>query len=414
MISPSVTAGKDTPTLRRALGLWLLTFYGLGTIIGAGIYVLIGEVAGAAGLAAPLAFLAAGLLAALTGLCYAELAGRFPEASGAAAYVAEGLNSSWLSRAVGAAVLLTGIIISASLARGASGYLAAFVDLPPAVAAGALVMAFTALSCLGVRESVGIAAAMTVIEMAGLLLVIAIGAPALADLPEHLPEMWPAGGDAWLGVGSGAVVAFFAFIGFESVANMAEEAKEPKRDMPRAILLAIGVSTLFYMAVAIVVVLAVPLDKLRHAAAPLALVLETSGSASHRWLSLIALVAILSGILIQVVMSARLLFGMSRRGLLPAWLGLVSQRTRAPVRATLTVGALSFIAAVAIPFGGLVAATSSLTLIIFFFVSLALWRLHRTRAPAETGFRAPRWAPPVAALFCLALLAIQSFGWLLG
>jgi APA family basic amino acid/polyamine antiporter len=413
MTSHSATAGKDAPTLRRALGLWLLTFYGLGTIIGAGIYVLIGEVADTAGFAAPLAFLAAGLLAALTGLCYAELAGRFPEASGAAAYVAEGLNSVWLSRAIGAVVLLTGIVIAASLARGASGYLAVFVDLPPVVAAGALVLTFTVLSCLGVRESVGIAAAMTVIEMAGLVLVIAIGAPALADLPERLPEMWPAGG-AWFAVSSGAVIAFFAFIGFESVANMAEEAKEPKRDMPRAILLAIGISTLFYVAVAVVVVLAVPLEKLRHATAPLALVLEASGSVSHRWLSLIALVAILSGILIQVVMSARLLFGMSRRSLLPAWLGLVSHRTRAPVRATLTVGALTFVAAVAFPFGGLVAATSGLTLIIFFFVSLALWRLHRTRPPVESGFRAPRWAPPVAALLCLGLLTIQMFGWLFG
>ena len=414
MTSHSTSAAKPAPTLRRALGLWLLTFYGLGTIIGAGIYVLIGEVADTAGFAAPLAFLAAGLLAALTGLCYAELAGRFPEASGAAAYVGEGLGSVGLSRAVGGVVLLTGIVIAASLARGASGYLAAFVDLPPAVAAGALVLAFTALSCLGVRESVGIAATMTVIEIAGLLLVIFIGAPALADLPERLPEMWPSGGGAWLAVGSGAVVAFFAFIGFESVANMAEEAKEPKRDMPRAILLAIGVSTLFYVAVAVVVVLAVPLEKLRHATAPLALVLEASGSASHRWLSLIALIAILSGILIQVVMAARLLYGMARRGLLPAWLGQVSRYTRAPVRATLTVGAVSFVAAVAFPFGGLVAATSGLTLIIFFFVSLALWRLHRTRPPVESGFRAPRWAPPVAALLCLGLLTIQMFGWLFG
>jgi len=413
MTPPAASAAKPAPTLRRALGLWLLTFYGLGTIIGAGIYVLLGEVADEAGFAMPLAFLAAGLLAALTGLCYAELAGRLPEASGAAAYVAEGLGSPWLSRVVGAGVLLTGIVTAASLARGASGYLAAFVDLPPAVAGGAFVLAFTAVACLGVRESIGIAAAMTVIEMAGLLLVIVVGAPALADLPARLPEMWPAGGAAWLAVGSGAFVAFFAFIGFESLANMAEEAKQPQRDMPRAILLAIVISTLLYVAIAVVVVLALPLDQLRHASAPLALVLETSSWASPRWLSLIALIAILSGILIQVVMSARLLYGMARRGLLPTWLGHVSPRSRAPVRATLTVGALTFVSAVVFPFGHLVAATSSLTLVIFLFVSLALWRLHRTRPPAVSGFRAPRWVPPAAALFCIALLAIQMLSWIL-
>ncbi len=396
--------------LKRALGLWLLVFYGLGTIIGAGIYVLVGQVAGEAGMAAPIAFLLAGLLAALTGLSYAELAARFPEAAGAAAYVGEGLRSPILSRLTGFAVLIVGIVVAASLARGAAGYLDVFISLPTPFAAGLFVVVFTAVACLGVRESVGIASMMTIVELLGLVLVVVVGGPALGGFTARLDEIVPDEAAEWVGVGAGGFLAFFAFIGFESLANMGEEAKDAERTLPRAILLSIAISTFLYVLVSLVAVLAVDPAALAGSDAPLTLVLEKSGWAFPKLLALIALAAVPGGILVDMVMTSRLLYGMARRGLVPSWLGHVGHRTRIPVIATLVAGAAAFVLAVGVPFGGLVAATSSLTLLVFLGVNVALWRLQRTETKRHRGFHAPHWAAPTTAVLCFVLI-VAEFGW---
>lgn len=399
--------------LRRALGLWLLVFYGLGTIIGAGIYVLVGEVAGKAGMAAPVAFLLAGLLAALTGLTYAELAARFPEAAGAAAYVSEGLGSPMLARLTGFLVLFVGIVVAASLARGVAGYLTAFLALPQWLVAGAFVLSFTALACLGVRESVGLASVMTIVELAGLALVIAAGAPSLPDLPSRLHEMVPGTAAAWSGVGAGAFLAFFAFIGFESLANMGEEAKDAKRTLPRAIILSIVISTVVYVAVSLVAVLAVPVGQLARSTAPLSLILEASSWAPTELLAVIVVLAVPGGILIDMVMASRMLYGLARRGLVPAWLGHVNRRTQVPVVATLAAGGAAFVLAVGVPFSGLVTVTSTFTLLVFFAVNLALWRVQRRRLRPHDGFDAPSWMAPTAAALCLVLIVAEIGGQLL-
>ena len=408
----------DPPVmLKRALGLWLLVFYGLGTIVGAGIYVLVGEVAGKAGMATPLAFLLAGALAALTGLCYADLSGRFPEAAGASAYVSEGFGSPFLSRLVGFIVLVTGLIIAASLARGAAGYVETFFALPEPVIAGAFVIAFTAIACLGVRESVGIASVMTIVELGGLALVVTAAAPGLADLPQHWRELVPSTSAGWIGTGTGAFLAFFAFMGFESLANMGDEARDASRTLPRAILLAIVIATVAYVSVALVAVFAVPVETLAKSSAPLTLVAASSGWPIAEIMSVIALLAVPGGILIDVVMTSRLLYGMARRRLLPRWLGQVQRGSQVPLAATLVSGGLTFVLAVGVPFGGLVTATSSLTLLVFLAVNLSLWRLQRRdvggrRIPA--GFRAPRWVAPLAAILSLTLIAAEIGSRLLG
>jgi APA family basic amino acid/polyamine antiporter len=404
------TAGARSPALRRVLGTRLLVFYGLGVIIGAGIYVLVGSVVAAAGAAAPWSFLLAGLLAALTALSYAELAARFPEAAGAAAYVKEAFGSDRLSQAVGLAVAAVVVLSTASIARGAVGYVTPFVVLPDEVVSGGLVVLFTAVACLGVRESVGLAAAMTVLEIGGLLFVIAVGLPALETLPERAAELVPfADGDALAGIALGAFLAFFAFIGFENLANMAEEAADPERSLPRAILWSLAISTALYMAVALITVLALPLADIVAAPAPLLLV-----AARLQWFSMdlfaaVALVAVVNGVLIELVMLARLLYGMARRGWLPRGLARVSARVHTPVPATLAGGAIVLVFTVALPFVSLVSITSTVTLVIFAAVNLALWRLQG-RAPRTAGFRAPRVVPPLAAAGSLALAVMQVAG----
>lgn len=396
--------------LRRALGLWMLVFYGLGTIVGAGIYLLIGEVSRDAGMAMPLAFAAAGILAALTGLSYAELAARFPEAAGASAYVAEGLGSRFAARMTGFLVLFTGIVVAASLALGGAGYLVSYIDLPLPLLAAGLVCGFTALACLNVRGSVGLTAALTVIEVAGLVLVIAAGAPALAELPKRAEEIWPAGGSEWGGVATGAFAAFFAYIGFESLANMAGEAEDPHRNMPRAIILSISISSLLYVCVAVVTVLAVEQERLSVATVPLALVMERSNWGSAEILFIFALIAIPNGLLADILMTSRLLYGMGRRNIAPAWLTATSA-SQVPVAATITVGIATLIFTSIVPFGGLVTGTSALSLLIFLMVNLSLWRIHRRHA-RHPGFRVPNWMPPVGAALCAGLLLAEAMAWL--
>lgn len=400
-------AELPAPALRRVLGTPLLVFYGLGVIIGAGIYVLVGSVVAVAGYAAPWSFLLAGVLAALTGLSYAELAVRFPEAAGAAAYVKEAFGSDRLSQFAGLAVAAVVVVSTASIARGSVGYIQVFLAWPGGVIAGGLVLLFTAVACLGVRESVGLAAAMTLVEVGGLLLVVAAGGPALLAQPERIGALFQALEPAALpGVAAGAFLAFFAFIGFENLANMAEEARRPERSLPRAILISLALSTLLYALVTAVTILALPHEELAASPAPLLLVAEEAAWFSSDLFAAIALIAVANGVLIELVMLGRLLYGMTRRGWLPGWLGLVSPRLGTPIPATLCGGAVVFILTVALPFLHLVALTSTITLLVFTLVNLALWRLQRRR-PRNAGFRVPRFVPPVAAIANVALAVAQ-------
>lgn len=391
------------PALRRVLGTPLLVLYGIGVIVGAGIYVLVGAVIGAAGSLAPWSFVLAGILAGLTGLSYAELAVRFPEAAGAAAYVKEAFGSDRLSRLAGFAVAAVVVVSTASIARGSIGYVQVFAPLPGPLIAGGIVALFTLVACLGVRESVGVGAAMTLVEVGGLLLVIAAGAAGFLSLPERVDELIPRQA-GWAAIGVGAFLAFFAFIGFENLANMAEEARAPERSLPRAILLSLGICTLLYAVIAVVVVLTLRPETLAVSQTPLLDVTARAGWFPPEVFAGIAIVAVVNGVLLELIMLGRLLFGMARRGWLPAFLGATSPRRRTPALATLLGGAIVLGVAVAAPFASLVAATSTITLLVFAGVNLALWRLQRSR-PRSAGFRVPGIIPPVAAALNLLLAA---------
>jgi amino acid transporter len=398
-----------SPALRRVLGTPMLVLYGLGVIIGAGIYVLVGTIVGTAGGGAPWSFALAAVLAAMTGLSYAELAVRFPEAAGAAAYIKEAFGSDRLSRLTGLAVAAVVIVSTASIARGSVGYLQALVSLPDVVIAGGAVVLFTGVACLGVRESVGFAAAMTIIEIGGLLLVIAAGLPALSSAWGRVDELMPDSTlSAWMGVAVGGFLAFFAFIGFENLANMAEEARSAEHSLPKAILFSLGLSALLYVVVAIVVILALPAAESTSLSAPLLAVASQADWFSPEVFAAIAILAVANGVLLELIMLARLLYGMARRGWLPIGLAAVSHRLRTPVHATLLGGAITLVFTITLPFVSLVSVTSTITLLVFAGVNLALWRLHRLH-PRTSGFRVPGFIPPLAALANVTLVVAQLF-----
>lgn len=393
--------------LRRVLGVPLLVGYGVGVIVGAGIYVLVGPVVAAAGVFAPVSFLLAGAIAAMTAVCYAELAARFPEAAGAAAYVKEAFGSDLLSRVIGVAVAAVTLTSTAAVARGSGGYVQYVFDLAPTSIMAAIVVASTVVACIGVRDSVLIAAAMTVVEVTGLVLVIVAGwtrmppiADALLMAPMALADVKP------VAVAAGAFLSFFAYIGFENLANMAEEARESEKSLPRALLLSLGISTALYILVATVAVASRSADPSMHHLTPLLDVGVGAGWYSPPLIAAIALIAISNGVLIEILMLSRLVYGMAHRGWLPRWLAKVQPSTASPVRATLLSGVAVLALTLSFDTTFLAGLTSTMTLLVFAIVNGGLWRLQRLR-PRARGFAAPHLLPPLAAATCLGLAAVQ-------
>lgn len=390
-----------TDTLKRRIGPVLLTAYGVGVMVGAGIYVLVGTVAAAAGIWAPVSFLIAGLVAAPSALSYAELSTRIPEAAGEAAYIEYGLGLHWLAVIVGLAIVVAGTVSAAAVLRGGAGYLTAVIAINPVLAMVLLGGGLIVVASVGVLESLALAALFTVLEIFGLVLVIWAGltiAPSADWTAPVVPH--------WAGVGVGATLAFFAFIGFEDIVNMAEEVQDPSRTLPIAIILSLVITTALYALVSIAAVRALPVADLAASERPLALIWQARTGQSAVFLSLIAVVAALNGVLAQLVMAARVLFGLGKRSPALAVFRRTNARFGTPVLATVLVGIALITGAVLLPVAALASVTSTVLLCVFAVVNIALIRL-KSRQP-EAPFRVPvivPWFGLVAALATLAAFA---------
>lgn len=394
--------------LKRTIGLSLLLFFGLGNILGAGIYVLIGKVAGEAGMYVPLAFFTAFVVASFSAFTYSELSARYPLAAGEAVYIDEGFHISALSRVTGLLIACSGMVSAATIAHGFYGYFYTFVQLPELVVVAGLILALGAVTIWGISESVGTAASLTVIEVFGLLLIIWAGRGVLADLPAHTevlvpPMHYP----ALAGIVLGSFLAFFAFIGFEDMVNIAEEVQNPQRNLPAAILLALLIATLIYALVAIVAVASVDLETLVLSKAPLADVLAATSSIDPRIISFISMIAIVNGALIQLIMASRLFYGMANKGWLWQPLSKVNARSQTPVAATVLVVMITLGLALWFPLETLAKGTSYLVLIVFALVNAALVLIKRSR-PAPAGvLNNPLWVPVTGFITCVCLVVFQ-------
>ncbi len=402
---------SDSPaastSLSRRLGFWLLAFYGLGNILGAGIYVLVGQVAGHAGFYAPLSFVGAAVVAGFTALTYAELSARFPVAAGVAVYVHEGFGMRWLSLAVGVIMAVAGMFSAATLSRGFAGYAEVFLPWPEWQLITMLIAVLTALAIYGIAESVRVAALFTLAELGGLLLIIFVGLPQLDRLPELFAAAPPLTAPAtWSGIFLGAFLAFYAFVGFEDMVNVAEEARNPQRDMPRAIIFALLVAMLLYAGVAVVAVATLSPAEMAATEAPLAEVYRRATGSDPHIITAIALFAVVNGALVQIIMAARVFYGMARRGWLPGWLAYVGRRTRTPVVATLLVGATILLLALIFPLRRLAEFTSYLILAMFMLVNAALLRIRHRPAPERVQVY-PAWVPIGGFFGALTLLLAQ-------
>ncbi|MGH7484193.1 MAG: APC family permease, partial [bacterium] len=309
--------------LRPALRLWQLTASGVGIVIGAGIYVLIGEAAREAGAALWVSFAVAALLAGLTALTYCELAGMFPSA---------GVEFEWASRAfnpfiaflAGWMMATTYIIAAAAVSLGFAQYLRHFIDVDTRISAVLLLVGLTAIVTSGVQRSIWLSIALAALQICGLVLIIIAGAPHIGDRP--LVEGATAGG-----VASGAALVFFAFIGFDDIATLSEETHEAATTVPRALLLTFLVSGVLYVLVGLSAISIVNPVTLATSERPLALIMEHDwGGRGPAIVSVIALAATFNTTLLVLTAASRLLYAMARAGKLPPALATVGPRSHAP------------------------------------------------------------------------------------
>lgn len=399
---------KKAAKLKRSLSLTMLTLFGLGNIVGAGIYVLIGKVAGVAGYNAPLAFLIAMAIATLTALSYMELSSRYPEAAGVSAYMHGAFGSKILSLSIGILMLLGGIVSAGVLARGFGGYLSQFVALPPWLAAVLILLVLGVLGARGIGESAKMAVVFTVIELIGLALVIWAGRDYLADVPTNLKFFTSLNpGTSWRGILVGAFLAFYAFIGFEDIVSMAEEVKRPRRTMPLAILFALAGAAILYTATVIVAVRAVPPAELAKSSAPLSLVFSRTAGTSVTLISLIGISAAINGIIAHIIGTTRLTYGLARRGWLRHELAEVHLSRRTPVVATALTVASMIVVTLLFPLETLARLTSFLLLCIFIMVNLSLIIIKRRRNARPGAIAVPVWLPYAGLITSAGLVLYQ-------
>lgn len=394
------------PELARNLSLTMVVLYGLGVTVGAGIYVLIGAAGARAGQHAPIAFLLAAAIMGLSAASFAELAARFPVSAGEAVYVEKGFRSTRLGFWAGLLVVAAALISSAAIAHGAAGYIGQFIGLPGVVLTVAVILLTGLVAAWGISEAVWVAAVMTVIEIGGLLVVIIVGLwqdPAiLVRAPEAFEGLGTPG--VWPGILGATMLAFFAFIGFEAMVNVAEEVKEPTRTLPIAIGVTLVTATVLYILVVWVASHAVPRAELAASSAPLSLVFQRVTGASPTLISLIAILATVNGVVVQSVLASRVLYGMARQGTLPAALADIHPVTRTPLTATALAVGLTMIAAVALPLEALADLTTQAMLVVFALVNGALLTM-KVRGEAATGtLVVPTWVPATGVVSCLGLL----------
>ena len=379
-----------------------------------GVYVLIGKVAGEAGYFTPVAFLLASVVAGITAFSFAELSSRYPVSAGEAVYVQEAFGVKQLSLVVGLLIVLTGVVSSATIAKGFVGYFNVFVDLPASLIIIVLLIVLGLIAVWGILESVSTAAFFTLVEIGGLLLILYVAAPDLSVLAEHgtifIPDMRL---HSWIGISSGAFLAFYAYVGFEDMVNVAEEVKNPRRNMPIAILLALGIASLMYVMVAISALLVLTPEALSLSEAPLAEVYEAATGLNPWLISIVSLFAAVNGALVQIIMASRVCYGLAQKKWLPSFIGRVNSRTKTPINATAVLTGSIIVAALWLPIETLALMTTSLLLFIFTLVNVALVKIKRRGDPVENVFEVSIVLPILGSLLCASFLAMQGYSLLM-
>jgi amino acid transporter len=400
---------QDKTSLNRVISLPLLVLYGVGTILGAGIYTLTGKIAGFSGIYAPVSFLISALIAAFVAFTYAELSSRYPKSAGEAVFIDQAFGKLWLTALIGWGVVFTGIVSAGVMAHGFYGYLSEFVIISDTASLFFYVTFITVIAILGISLSLNIVALVTIIEITGIALILYVSLSNLQTLSVRWHEFIPPfSWVLWQGIIFGAFIAFYAFIGFEDMVNVAEEVIEPEKNLPIGIITALIIATFLYVLVSFSLVLALPIEKPANHAAPFALIIKEKSQIPVSIISLISLVAILNGALVQIVMGSRVLYGMAKKGVAPRFFKTVHPKTRTPIIATVFFSTLLFVFAYWFPIVALAKMTSFVILTIFALVNLSLCVIKLRHYPIVQGyFSVPVIVPVIGFILYLGFLLLQ-------
>jgi APA family basic amino acid/polyamine antiporter len=412
----SVSHAREHPDLKRGIGPWLLLFFILGDIVGAGIYALVGEVGALVGGAIWTAFLCAFVLAIFTAASYAELVTKYPRAGGSATYVNNAFRNPFISFMVAFAVMASGITSACTLTLAFSGdYLSQFVSVPTIAAALVFMVLIGCINFYGISESVRINVILTCVEITGLVLIVVIGAAALTGGhgdPGRAFE-FKEGTSVLPAILAGTVLAFYALIGFDDSVNVAEETQHPSRNYPRAIFGALLLAGVVYLLVTFTASMVVPTGTLAESSGPLLEVVKAGPIAIPPQLfAAIALLAVSNGALINMIMASRIVYGMGDQGVVPTVFSTVHRGRRTPWISILftTIIALLLLATI----GGndealsmLGSTTVVLLLLAFIMVNFSVLVLRRDEVGHE-HFRTPTVFPVLGAVVAATLLVYQA------
>ncbi|HEX2729198.1 MAG TPA: APC family permease [Rubrobacteraceae bacterium] len=413
MESSGTGAGEaGSPHLKRAVGPLLLLFFIVGDMIGGGIYALVGDVGAITGGAIWTAFLFAMILAVFIACAYAELVTKYPRAGGAASYVHRAFRTPFVSFMVAFAVVLSGLTSASALSLAfGRDYLSEFVTLPVVLIGLVLVIVVALINFRGISESVRVNAVLTIIEVCGLMLIVVIaGAAVLGGTGEPARAFeFQTGSSAPGLILAGAALAFYALVGFEDSVNLAEEARDPVRTYPRVLFGGLVLAGTIYLLVTIAASMAVPTDRLVNSeTTPLLEVAQTGPLAvPPKLFALIGLLALSNGILLNMIMASRLIYGMASQGVMPSVLSRVHPGRQTPwvsiVFTTLLAIGLISLGDVT----SLASATVVLLLLVFISVNVAVLVLKRDRVEHE-HFSTPALVPILGILVCVGLLTQQE------
>jgi amino acid transporter len=408
-----VAHAVDHPPLRRGITQWLLLFFIVGDIIGAGIYVLVGQVGAQVGGAIWAAFLVALILAVFTALSYAELVTKYPRAGGTATYAHSAFKIPFVSFMVAFAVASSGLFSAATLSRSFGGqYLQQFISVPTVLVAIVFVVVVALVNFWGISESVKLNMTFTLIEIFGLLLIVAIGIATLfigSGEPGRAFE-FKEGTSVPLAILAGAGLSFYALIGFEDSVNVAEETQNPSRIYPRALLGGLLTAGVIYLLVTFTASMVVDVDTLASSSGPLLEVVKAGPLGIPTWLfSLIALFAVANGALINMIMASRLIYGMADQGIMPSVFARVHPGRRTPWVSILFTALIVMILVSTGDIGELARATVLLLLLVFIVVNICVFVLRRDRVEHE-HFRTPSIFPILGILVSLGLVTQQEWG----
>ncbi len=358
--------------------------YGVGNIVGAGIYVLVGEAAGLAGGLVWLAFLVGALVALFTGLSYAELASMYPKAASEYIYLGRAYGNRLLSFITQWTMLITETVAAAAFSLGFAGYLSSITTLPVLPVAGSILVILTLIAAGGAKESLRLNTILSLLAITGLLVVLTAGLNKIGSVS------YTASLNGIPGVLGATVLVFFAYIGFDNMSNLSEDTKQPEKTIPQRLLIAVGITTILYIVVGLAAISLIPWQDLATSDAPLAQAASVSfGSSGSDLLTMIALLTTLNTALVLLIVGSRIIYGMAREGALPRFLGRVNGRTGTPLIASIVtlVVALAFLPLGRI--GAVARVTSFGSLLTFAMINLALLHLRRVAPHLKRPFRAP-------------------------